>query len=403
MRVCGAVLAVVIAAPGVGTGQQRCVDRDAIYHFDGDALLWSDVRAISSDGSVLAVLTGSYPVIHLFDLAEGSLRGSWGLSGEGPGEFRGSTGVALVGRHVYAVDGRQRRLSIFEFSGNLVHTVTLRDLEMPDHVPIRFDRAGEMLLFGLSMPMGNERTVVARSFGVGANEDAGRRGTVIVYPTRTTTLRLTAPGAPGLSLSPPYSPTPQWTAVSGGVAFWQGPDPEVRILDFDGRVKSVVSLKNLDDRFEVADEDREYWFQNEIPQEFDGQRVFEPLRAEARRTVEFPRYHPIVFELLGGPDDDLWVRRTPDGRDQIWEIVDTQGQRASRVSLTPGQALMAVIPDHVVVKVTDALGVESVEVQRCRSSAALNRHRHKPGNRGPPHPTIFSDPAWTDGQTARGT
>ena len=133
----------------------------------------------------------------------------------------------------------------------------------------------------------------------------------------------------------------------------------------------MVSLA-LDDRFEVTAEDREYWFQNAIPQEFMGQRVFEPLRREARRTVDFPRYHPLAFDLLSAPGDVLWVRRTPDGKDQVWDVVDAQGQPAGRVALAPDQALMAVIPDHMVLRVTDALGVESVEVHRC-STGGLSR------------------------------
>ena len=360
------LLTAALVTPSASTGQQACVDRDSLYRLDGNDFVWSNVRAVSSDGSRLVVLTGSYPVIHLFDLADGSRRGSWGRSGQGPGEFQSAAGVALVGRHVFAVGADQMRLSIFEFTGDLVRTVRLRDLGMLDYRPIRLDRVGEMLLFGLSMPMGGERTIVARSFGASANEDPVRRDTVIVFPKWMATLHLTASGAPSLSLSHPYSPAPRWTPVSGGVAFWQGPDSEVRILGFDGVLKSVVSLA-LDDRFEVTAEDREFWFQNAIPQEFMGQRVFEPLRRKARRTVDFPRYHPPVFELVGGPNDLLWVRRTPDGRDQVWDIVDTQGQLASRVSLTMGQTLLAVVPDYLIVKVTDDLGVESVEVHRCRS------------------------------------
>ena len=360
------LLTAVLVTPAATVAQQTCFDRDPLYRLDGNDLVWSEVRAVSADDSLLVVLTGSYPVIHLFELADGTHRQSWGRSGEGPGEFQSSTGVALVGPHVYVLDGNQGRLSIFEFRGDLVRTVSLRNLGMST-LPIRLDRAGgDTVLFGLAVPMGNERTIIARSLGASANEDPVRQNTVIVYPRRTATLRLTAPGAPGLTLSPPYSPRPDWTPVSGGVAFWQGPESEVRILGLDGGLKSVVTLA-LDDRFEVTAEDREFWFQDAIPQEVFGQRVFEPLREKARQTVDFPRYHPPVFELLGGPDDLLWVRRTPDGRDQVWDVVDTQGQLAGRISLTPGQALMAVIPDHVVLKVTDGLGVESVEVHGCRS------------------------------------
>ena len=153
--------------------------------------------------------------------------------------------------------------------------------------------------------------------------------------------------------------------VFRGVAFWDGSDSGVRVLGFDGEQRSVVLLA-LDDRFEVTEEDREYWFRNEIPDEIFGRRgVFDPLREEARRTVDFPRYHPTVFKLLSGPDDLLWVRRTPAGREEVWDVVDVRGQPASRVTLASDQVLMAVGPGHLVLKVTDALGVESVEVHQC--------------------------------------
>ena len=365
-RRCVFFLLAALVTPAPSAGQQTCVDRDRLHRFDGDDLVWSDVRAISSNDSLLVVLTGSYPAIHLFKLAGGAHLRSWGRSGEGPGEFQSAAGVALVGRHVYALGADQVRLSIFEFTGDLLRTVSLRDFGMSSYRPSRLESAeGDTLLFQGFVPMANERIILARSFGAGANEDSVRRDSVIVYPARTASLRLTAPGAPSLTLSHPYSPSPQWTPYSGGVAFWDGSDSGVRVLGFDGEQRSVIPLA-LDDRFEVTEEDREYWFRNEIPDEIFGRRgVFDPLREEARRTVDFPRYHPTVFELLNGPDDLLWVRRTPAGREQVWDVVDVRGQPASRVTLASDQVLMAVGPGHLVLRVTDALGVESVEVHQC--------------------------------------
>ena len=362
-----ALLTVVLVAPVITVGgQQICVDRDLQYRLDGDDLLWNNVRAVSTDDHNLFVLTVSSPRIHRFDLADGTHLGSWGQTGQGPGEFQSSSGITLVGEHVYALDGNGR-LSIFEFTGDLVRTVPLREFGMSPNSAGWLGRGGDdMVLFGLSVPMGNERSIIARSFGASAGEDPIRQDTVIVFPARTATLRLTAPGAPSYTLPPPFSPVPRWTPVSGGVAYWQGLDSNIWILGFDGVLKSEMSLA-LDDRFEVTTEDREFWLQNAIPQEFMGQRVFEPLRDKARRTVDFPRYHPLLFAIFGGPDDLLWVRRTPNGQDQVWDLVNMQGQFASRVSLAAGQALMSVIPNHLVLKVTDELGVESIEVHRCGS------------------------------------
>lgn len=366
IRLLGALLSAALAVPATSAGQQTCTDRDPLYRFDGTDLVWSGVKGVSSDGSLLVVVTESYPAVHLFDLADGRRRGSWGRSGEGPGEFEDVNGVALADGRVYVLDGGQRRLSIFDSTGDLARTVNLRG----GYYPRRLDRGGgATVLFDLSEPMGEERVIVARAVGASANEEWVRQDTVISYARSSVArLHLTAPGAPSYRVSPPYSPAPQWTPFSGGVALWPGTGPEVGILDLGGGLESAISLP-FDDRFEVTADDREYWFRNAIPTELFGQRVFEPLRAEARRTVEFPRNHPLVFELLGGSDGRLWVRRTPDGRDQIWDIVDSQGQLAGRVSLTPRQALMTVIPNHLVVKITDDLGVESVGVLRCGSLA----------------------------------
>ncbi len=137
MRVCGAVLAAVLAAPAASTGQQTCSDRDLLYHLDGNDLVWGDIKAVSTNGALLVVLTGSFPVVHLFDLADGSRRGSWGKSGEGPGEFLEPTGVALVGRQLYVLDAGRRRLTILDSTGGLVRTVNLQDAGMPPYYPTR--------------------------------------------------------------------------------------------------------------------------------------------------------------------------------------------------------------------------------------------------------------------------
>ena len=192
--VCSALLATALAAPTVTVGQETCADRDPLYRFDGHDLVWSGVKGVSSDGSQLVVVTESYPVVHIFDLADGSRGGSWGRSGQGPGEFQEATGVALVDGRVYVLDGTQRRLSIFESSGDLVRTVNLLD----GYYPRRVDRGGGgTVLFDLSEPMGDERIIVARTVGASADEVWARQDTVISNARSTVPrLRLRAPGAP---------------------------------------------------------------------------------------------------------------------------------------------------------------------------------------------------------------
>ncbi len=355
-------LAVALSTAASLSAQPACMDRELLYRLDGNDFLWSELEGVSANDSLLAVLARSDPRIHLFSLADGALRQSWGRSGEGPGEFQLSTGVALLGDHLYAVDANQARVSVFELAGDLVRTIALRD----HGISLRPTRTGRTesnaLIFGLRQPMGDARTVASWSFGVGADAGSVQHRTIIAWE-RGTTIRLEGP--PGFTLVPPFTPVPRWAAMADGVAWWEGTDAEVRILGVDGELVGAIPL-TFEDRFEVTEEDREYWLQDEFPQELFGQRgVLDVVREEARQTVDFPSHHPLAYQLMGGPEGHLWVRRTPDGRDQIWDIVDSGGEVGGRVSLAPGEILMAVIPGHLVVQTIDELGVESVDVQRC--------------------------------------
>ena len=140
-----ALVAVGLVTPIASTAQRPevCTERNLLYRLDGGDLLWSDVRWVSTNDSLLVVMTKSDPVIHLFDLADGSRHRSWGRRGEGPGEFGTSTGIAFAGRHIFALDTKLDRLSIFEFTGDLVRTMRLDDLGIsPPQTAIRLERTG---------------------------------------------------------------------------------------------------------------------------------------------------------------------------------------------------------------------------------------------------------------------
>ena len=125
--------------------------------------------------------------------------------------------------------------------------------------------------------MGSDRTILSQVVGTNVTEDS-RQDTVTAFPhTTVPDLQLVAAGSPSYTLPPPYTPAARWAPIADGVVLWQGPDTQVRILDFDGTLRSTVLLE-LRDRFEITAEDREHWLQNAIPQEFMGQPVFEPVR-----------------------------------------------------------------------------------------------------------------------------
>ena len=351
-----AALLCLLTPPLPATGQLR-IDPEPVYQFGDDDLFWDDVRALDVSDSLLVVLTESDPVLHLFSLDSGTHLRSWGLKGEGPGEFASSADVAWVGSLIYALDTSERRVSIFEANGELVKTVPVSGLGLPftnrmDHV------SGDTVVFTAYEPMGGGNAVVAWTAD-------GFVRTVVEYDDPPQ-VRLEAPDAPGLTLAAPFTARMRWTVVAGEVVYWSGSGEQLEATSVDGTATHTLSLP-VSDRFEVTADDRESWIRTGIPTEFMGRRPFEPLRAVARETVEFPDHHALVRQLLTDDQDRIWVRRNRSG-EPVWDVVERTGQMSGRVTLPRGFSLRAVIPGYVVTTLTDELGVETVRVHRLAGS-----------------------------------
>ncbi len=336
---------------------QTQLGEQAVVTIDGEALQWSGVVATDANDSLLAVMTESDPVLHLFLIRDGRHVASWGRRGEGPGEFESSAGMALAGDRVYALDTTQRRIAIFDLAGVLIESTLLNDLPFP--FADRLHRArGDTVFIGAFEPMGQGRTVTAWTSDGFAKE-------VLAYQagTRDDLIRLEAPDAPGLTLPGPFRTRPLWSVdqVSGNILYWPGQGRDIQVIGLDGSIDETIPLP-VDDLLEVTSEDREHWIQTGIPRDFQGIRAFEPLRRVARDIVEFPEHHPLLYNIISGPHNTMWLRRTPNGRSQIiWDVVTSRG--TSRVLLSRGQKLLGLHSGYAVILMTDDIGQEVVELR----------------------------------------
>ena len=357
-----ATLVTLATLPASAMGQVR-VDPQPLYQVGDDPVYWQGIATLDVNDSLLVVLTESDPVLHLFSLNSGAHIRSWGARGEGPGEFTSSAGVALVGERVYALDTTQRRVSIFDLDGHLVLTRQLRGLGLP-YANRLHHASGDTVVVRAYAPMGDANAVIAWT-------GDGVAGTVWSFDDPPDRLRLEAPGAPGLTLRRPFSPYPRWAVVSGGVVYWPGTGTELQVVGLDGKATSSYVLPG-NEPVEVTPGDREQWFRTGIPTEFRGRRPFEPLRRKARQTVEFPEHHPAVLGLLGAADGAVWVKRQTslraESRGQVWDVVDEDGALIDRVTLPVGHLLMAVLPEHVVVKTASEFVGDLVQVHRLSPS-----------------------------------
>lgn len=313
---------------------------------------WDRIQAVALRDTMVIAMSTSFPALHAFHVSRGSHLGSWANEGGGPGELVSPAGVAVLSNQVYVVDASNGRLTAYDREGDLLSTLPLRDLGFSS--ANRLAAIGDAaLLFGTFAPGSLARSLIVWRPG-------GRADTLYSYDLPSPEIDLSAPGGPGLRVRPPFQPAPTWTGFGSGVAVWPGHGNRVSILDLEGQ--EIGSFPVPSDRFEVTVSDKEWWFETAIPQDFMGRRVFEPARNLARRTVAFPDSLPAVLALQQGMGGTLWIQRTTATRGAVWDVVHEEGRVVSRLTLEPGDELLAVQDGRALVKHVTSLGTESLRM-----------------------------------------
>lgn len=299
------------------------------------------VKGAAFVDTVLVVVTGSDPAVHVFD---GPNHTSWGAKGEGPAEFASPESVSGDGGNLLVRDGTLDKIVIFDLRGRYLASRTLRP-----HVVNAFAVAGGDTIVGLSAHGQLDRWVARLR---------GEQVDTLVSYTLPPQLMLAAEGAPSLSLPPPYAPLPRWAALPDGrVAFWDGRSPAISLLN-GGREESFP-LPGA--RFPVQPADREEWLGTAIPRSFMGRPVFEPLREHARKTVQFPDSLPYVLDMLPDPTGGVWVRRTTAATGERWTRVGRDGA-GETFQLPGGTRLLAIGETRLAALATDEDDVETVHL-----------------------------------------
>jgi hypothetical protein len=280
------------------------------------------MRAAAFQGTDLLVLCGGAPAVHLFS---GGRHHAWGARGHAPPELSRPQNVAWAGGRILVRDSELQKIVAYDRDGNL-----LSNRRLPPGMAVRLEMAGRDTLLEW---FGPEAQLVVRLRG-------SRQDTLLRYAAVSETIRLSAPGAPSLSLPPPYAALPLWTPLADGrLAFWDGREPALRLLDRTGRVAGRLPLPA--GRHPVTQADREAWFASGIPADIRGQRVFEPLRERAREQVRFPQHFPAALALLPDPGGGVWVQRTATAGGQRWAYL-RGGQPPLQVHFPAGHRLLAV-------------------------------------------------------------
>jgi hypothetical protein len=343
----GGLRAGVLAALGLlslpAAGQER-PERTRTVGAEGGGTYLHQVRSAAFRSGDLVILTAPGPALHL---VEGTRRRSWGARGRGPAELTNPFDVTWAGGRIVVRDSELRKLVSYDRTGNLVATRPL-----PGGLSIRLEVAGRDTL--VELIAGSGRVVVRLA---GARQD-----TVLRYGVPADVVHLSAAGAPSLTVPAPFIPMPHWAPLPDGrIAFWDGAEGSLRLLDRTGRQVGRLSLPP--GRQPVTAADREAWFAAAIPGELRGQRVFEPLRRQARTQVRFPEHLPLVLGLRADPSGGVWVRRTGSSAGELWVHL-AEGRAPRAVRLPPGERLLAVGEREIAARGANADGGEAVHLYR---------------------------------------
>lgn len=340
VRVSGFVVLMALVGPARVTAQEQ-VARLAVLE-PPSGFLYGTLAAVTR-GSEVAILTPPAPAVHVF---AGPRVSEWGEEGKGPGELGDPVDIAWRDGFV-VLDRERRRIVAFDENGNYERD---RRLNLWTN---RIHLVGSDTIVGTFEPMSGRKAVVRIR---GNTVD-----TLLSYASRGEQIRLTASGAPSLTLAPPFTSQDQWSVLPNGSLVWfDAATNDLRLRGLQSG-SGVVVLPVTWEGLRVSSVDKDEWLATAIPADFKGQRVFEPLRAVARREVRFPDQLPPVLALEPDPVGGVWVKRRPAASGEIWRLVGTDGATTGEIALPEGRKLLAVGATAFFALARDEFDVETVE------------------------------------------
>jgi hypothetical protein len=323
-------------------------------------------------GTGLAVATDDQSILLVG--REGTLRGSWGRKGQGPGEFEQVLGLGVSGDTLVAYDGSTRRLTARLRDGSLVTTAVQppRDAQPPLE-PLGL--AAGSLVYGIPGPSVPSRqasniVLVVRASGDGASVD-----TVGALDTSNLSTRIQFEGG-SLTLFQPFvhrdhvaiDPTGQWLVIvrPPSSQFHSGTDG-VRIdaLGPAGPLTAIAPHRPVP----LSDASVRRWLDERsrtLARRFTSEAS---ARSAIAERLLRPDHHPPVRRALVGHDGTVWWLHSPlDARADQWGVIDLRTRRITSVSLPANSHPLVVAADGAWVLEEDTDGEQILVRYRIRAT-----------------------------------
>jgi hypothetical protein len=356
-------------------GSTWSVEADPLFSIGDSVTELFGVRAaiFQSNGDVVIANGGSHQL--LFCDSRGALRAQVGGDGGGPGEFQQLTSLSVGrGDSVFAYDGREHRLSVFDPAGVFVRAVTLRGLDtLGGAEEVGSLQSGELV--------GAFRR---RTHGTGLTRDSLA---VVVFDSAGSPVRLLAvfphlyvdwgphpiPGGQGTATFPLPVPLSSVTALTlGDSALYVGLPDESAVFRLDVHGRRRVTRAPLM-RSSIGQADRDRFFTSLSTGRLD------PRELEALRGIRGPNTRPAFgleplsaklgeAALLVSDSGSVWLRpfHLPGDSVNDWPRLGPDGLYEGTVVMPTDFCPTSVRGDVVLGVYRDAMDVESVRGYRIR-------------------------------------
>lgn len=323
---------------------------------------FSSVRGMGrlSDGSVAAV-DRTAAEVRIFDMTGRHLR-SMGRRGEGPGEFADPYVLWITaGDTLWVGDYRPWRYNVFTAGGEFVRRVTLTPV-WPNPA-----RAGGVLDNGYSVnaraeSMRNEGFAVADTMVVEVHTPEGALvGNLARLPDRTSG---TVPESPNFWLFPLFQSFARIDARGSTIVLGHGSKTEVRLLDDDFNLRTIIRWSEPDREVTPADvrASREDYIESRRQfgsREWDE---YDDTRLSDERPVA--DLFPAISRVMIGRDGRIWVRQYDRPRENRgWLAFGADGAFVCHLAGLPGE-VWEIGHDYVLLLGETELGIQTVQMYR---------------------------------------
>jgi hypothetical protein len=323
----------------------------------GHDLHWPRTPSRKPDGGIIIANMGSNE-IREFDSAGGFVR-SLGRKGAGPGEFENLSWTGwLDDGSIAGYDPPNRRLTVFAPDGSVARTVTLplpNTSSFPEITAILAN--GNVLAypgFDRVFSRGERRDTIAWML---YPPDGSRADTLGMYAGAERFFYVQTDFA--LSMDVPYGRDAFAAARGNHVVVGSSDTIALDLYDGDGallrRIRVPLALRQVTNAEAAA---QRADILEKVPERIrEGYREMQEL---APRRGTFPAFTALLLDDQGG----IWLRMPGDTGAPAteWLILSGTGAPIGRVSIDAGLDIEEVGSDYVLVRSTDADGVESIRL-----------------------------------------